>query len=224
VSSTGSNEHRDLIPFTLAQALLRNELPGLAAALGGGPMTPGQQAVLEGHLRLVTEHLVRQHEGENAFRWPGLNSRAAHAATLPEGLRTEHAAMSALVERVRNRALPRPERAAVMADLIEWVLAHNEQEERSVVPVPAVHITAEEQQTEAARSRAKIPLVEELRVLAMMQAAADPAEEARMLATLPEPTQQLLSDREAPALGRVHQVLSDVAARTVVRAPWASRR
>ena len=63
-----------------------------------------------------------------------------------------------------------------------------------------------------ARSRAKIPQADELRVLAMMLAAADEGEQARMLAPLPEFVVSAWSEHEAPALRQVHRVLADVAA------------
>ena len=64
-----------------------------------------------------------------------------------------------------------------------------------------------------ARSRAKIPQADELRVLAMMLAAADEDERSRMLAPLPDVVTTAWAEDEAPALTRVHKVLADVASR-----------
>ena len=100
-----------------------------------------------------------------------------------------------------------------MSRLSELVLAHLEEEDRSVVPLLAVHVTAEEQRKSMARSRAKIPQADELRVLAMMLAAADEDERARMLAPLPDVVVTAWTEHEAPALSRVHRVLADVAVR-----------
>jgi hypothetical protein len=92
-------------------------------------------------------------------------------------------------------------------------LAHLEVEDRSIVPLLAVHVTAEEQRGSMERSRAKIPQADELRVLAMMLAAADDDERTRMLAPLPNFVVDAWSDDEAPELTRVHQALAAVAAR-----------
>lgn len=202
----------DLIGFTLTHALLRNELPRLAAALAGGPMDAAQEAVLEDHLRLVSEHLVRHHEEEDDFHWPLLASRARGARRLLAMLETEHTEMDPLVDVVQDRCRDRSARSAAMTRLTELVLAHLEEEDRSVVPLLAVHVTRDEQLASMARSRSKIPADDELRVLAMMLAAGDEDERARMLAPLPEEVVTLWREAAAPGLTEVHSVLAQVAA------------
>ncbi len=206
-----TTDRADLIGFTLTHALLRNELPRLAAAFAGSRMTPEQEVIVEEQLRLVTDHLLRHHREEDEFHWPLLAARAPGAARLLALLEAEHAQMDPLVDRVRDHALSPPERSLALSRLSEVVLAHLEEEDRSVVPLLAVHITAEEQAGSMARSRAKIPPADELRVLAMMLAAADEGEQARMLAPLPDFVVSAWSEREAPALRRVHRVLAGVA-------------
>jgi hypothetical protein len=208
-----TDNRADLIGFVLTHSMLRNELPRLAAALAGGPMTGEEEAVVEDHLRLVTDHLLRHHQEEDEFHWPLLASRAPGAARLLALLETEHTEMDPLVDRVRNRDLTRVDRAAAMTRLSELVLAHLEEEDHSVVPLLAVHITAEEQLGSMARSRAKIPPADELRVLAMMLAAADEGERSRMLAPLPDFVVTACAEHETPALFRVHGVLADIAGR-----------
>jgi hypothetical protein len=207
------DDRADLIGFTLTHSMLRNELPRLAAALSGGPMTSTEEAVVEDQLRLVTDHLLRHHQEEDEFHWPLLASRAPGAARLLALLEAEHIEMDPLVVRVRADDLSRQERAAAMSKLVELVLGHLEEEDRSVVPLLAVHVTADEQLGSMARSRAKIPQVDELRVLAMMLAAADECEQARMLAPLPEVVVSAWRETEAPALRQVHRTLADVADR-----------
>jgi len=206
-----TTDRADLIGFTLTHALIRNELPRLAAAFAGSPLTPEQEVVVEEQLRLVTDHLLRHHQEEDEFHWPLLASRAPGAARLLAILDTEHTQMDPLVQRARDRGLSRLERSLALSRLNELVLAHLEEEDRSVVPLLAVHITAEEQLGSMARSRAKIPQADELRVLAMMLAAATEAEQSRMLAPLPDFIISAWSEHEAPALSRVHRVLADVA-------------
>jgi hypothetical protein len=210
-----TNSRADLIGFTLTHSLLRNELPRLAAALAGGPMTPEEEVVVEDHLRLVTDHLLRHHQEEDEFHWPLLAARAPGAARLLAVLEAEHTEMDPLVDLVRDRGLTCRERSEAMSRLSELVLAHLEEEDRSIVPLLAIHVTAEEQLGSMARSRAKIPQDDELRVLTMMLAPADEAERSRMLAPLPAFIVSAWSDVEAPALRQVHRVLADVAGRRV---------
>jgi hypothetical protein len=208
-----TTDRADLIGFTLTHSLLRNELPRLAAALAGGPMTPEEEIVVEDHLRLVTDHLLRHHQEEDEFHWPLLAARAPGAARLLAVLETEHTEMDPLVDLVRDRGLTRRERSEAMSRLSALVLAHLEEEDRSIVPLLAIHVTAEEQLGSMARSRAKIPQPDELRVLTMMLAPADEDERSRMLAPLPAFIVSAWSDVEAPALRQVHRVLADVAGR-----------
>jgi hemerythrin-like domain-containing protein len=208
-----TTERAELIGFVLTHSLLRNELPRLAAALAGGDMTSDEEVVVEDQLRLVTDHLLRHHQEEDEFHWPLLVSRAPGAARLLALLEAEHTEMDPLVDRVRDLARSRRDRAVAMSRLSELVLAHLEVEDRSVVPLLAVHVTAEEQRASMERSRAKIPRDDELRVLAMMLAAADEGERARMLAPLPDFVVSAWAEDEAPALTRLHRVLADVAGR-----------
>ena len=164
------SERADLIGFTLTHSLLRNELPRLAAAMAGRPTSATEEHVVEDHVRLVMDHLVRHHQEEDDFHWPLLVSRAPRAARLLALLEAEHSEMDQLVDGVRDRDLPRRTRAAAMSHLSELVLAHLEEEDRSVVPLLAMHVTAAEQRESMARSRGKIPKLDELRVLAMMLA------------------------------------------------------
>ena len=208
-----TTERADLIGFVLTHSLLRNELPRLAAALTGGPMTPKESVVIEEQLRLVTDHLLRHHQEEDEFHWPVLVSRAPGAARLLALLEAEHTEMDPLVDVVRDRRLSVGGGRPRCPSSSELVLAHLEVEDRSVVPLLAVHVTADEQRASMARSRAKIPQADELRVLAMMLAAADDDERSRMLAPLPDAVVSAWSEHEAPALNGVHRVLADVAGR-----------
>ena len=99
-------ERADLIGFTLTHALLRNELPRLAAAMAGRPTSPTEEHVVEGHLRLVMDHLMRHHYEEDEFHWPLLVSPRPRAARLLAMLEAEHTEMDQLVGGVRDRDLP----------------------------------------------------------------------------------------------------------------------
>ena len=67
-----------------------------------------------------------------------------------------------------------------------WFLLTSRRRTVASCPLLAMHVTAEEQLGSMARSRAKIPQEDELRVLTMMLAPADEGERSRMLAPLPE--------------------------------------
>ena len=151
-----TTDRADLIGFTLTHALLRNELPRLAAAFAGSRLTPEQEVVVEEQLRLVTDHLLRHHQEEDEFHWPLLASRAPVPPGCSPYWRPSTPQMDPLVQRARDRGLSRLERSLALSRLNELVLAHLEEEDRSVVPLLAVHITAEEQLGSMARSRAKI--------------------------------------------------------------------
>src|ERR1700712_5621030 len=128
---TDTTERADLIGFTLTHALLRKELPRLAAAFAGPTMTSEQDVIVEEHLRLVTDHLLRHHQEEDEFHWPLLASRAPGAARLLPLLGAEHTEMDPLVDRVRDCGLSRAERALALSRLSELVLGHLEEEDRS---------------------------------------------------------------------------------------------
>lgn len=203
----------EMLGFVLTHALLRNELPRLAAALAGGPMRAEEEPVLEEQLRLVTDHLHRHHQEEDEFLWPLLTSRAPGAGRLLALLEAEHTELDPLVDVARDRGFDRHDRASALSRLSELVLAHLEAEDRSVLPLLTVHVTTEEEREGMARSRAAIPKADELRVLAMLLAAADEAQRSQMLAPLPPVVVTGWSEREAPALRAVHRLLAQIAER-----------
>jgi hypothetical protein len=105
-----------------------------------------------------------------------------------------------------------PVRAAALSRLERLVHDHTAQEDLHVVPMLRRHITADAQAGSMARSRAKIPADDELRVLAIMLDAATPDERDRMLAPLPDFVIDLWQQHTAPALRSVHTHLAEAAA------------
>jgi hypothetical protein len=205
---TVTTDHADMIGFTLTHALFRNELPRLVAAFSGPVHPAADAAVIEDHLRLVTDHLIRHHQEEDEFHWPLLAARAPGVGRLLALLEREHVQMDPLIDDVRETTSAQSDRAAALTTLTELVLKHLAEEDRSIVPLLAVHITAEEQFGSMMRSRAKIPPSDELRVLAMMLDAADAAERTRMLAPLPQEVVELWQQAAAPELESAHRVLA----------------
>ena len=133
--------------------------------------------------------------------------------------------MDPLVERARDRGLSRPERALAVSRLTELVLAHLEEEDRSVVPLLAG--TSRPRSSWAAWHAAapRSRRADEARVLAMMLAAANEARaspDARP--GCPTPSPRPGPSREAPALHQVHRVMADVSGRHPSRnAPLSAR-
>jgi hypothetical protein len=202
-------DRADLIGFTLTHALFRNELPRLVEAFSVSRIGAPEQLVIEDHLRLVTDHLLRHHQEEDRFHWPALAERAPGAVPLLGLLEKEHEQMDPLMEAVRDQTSPRQQRAGHLQELSALVMAHLDEEDRSIVPLLAVHITEAEQSASMQHSRAAIPPADELRVLSMMLAAADEAEKTRMLTPLPSEVRQAWENEGAPALRRVHDVLAE---------------
>lgn len=201
----------ELIGFVLSHSAFRAELPLLSAAFAA-PMTPQVRDIAEDHLRLVTDHLLRHHEEEDTFHWPLLLARAPHASELLRRLEAEHVELDAAIAVARDRTAPIPVRAAALTRLERLVHDHTAQEDATVVPMLRRHITADEQAGSMARSRAKIPADDELRVLAIMLDAATPDERDRMLAPLPDFVIDLWQQHAAPALHAIHTHLANTAA------------
>jgi hypothetical protein len=157
--------------------------------------------------------LLGHHRDEEQFSWPLLAARAPRAARLLALLEAEHSGMHALIVQVRDRDVTRPVRSAAMSRLSEAVLAHLEEEDRSLFGLLAAHMTAADQRPGPAWSRATIPPADERRVLAMMLAVAGEDERARLFAASRDPVVAAWSGTEARALIEVHRVLAAVAAR-----------
>jgi hypothetical protein len=214
--TTNAEPRADLIGFTLTHKLFRNELPRLADAFAGALRGQVISPTVEDHLRLVTDHLLRHHQEEDEFHWPVLGVRAPEAVPQLNRLEAEHVDMDPLLEAARDRRRPITYRAGVLHELTDLVIAHLDEEDRTIVPLLERHITGPEQFQSMQRSRAKIPAADELRVLAMMLAPASADEGRRMLAPLPVEAVAAWRTQAGPALRAVHEELAataDIAAR-----------
>ena len=197
-----TTERAELIGFVLTHSLLRNELPRLGGRARRGTDDASRRRSSSRTTCgwspttcCVTTARRTSSTGRSSCR----EHRAQPGCSLSSRPSTPRWTRS--IDVVRDRQLSRGQRTRIaMARLSELVLAHLEVEDRSVVPLLAVHVTAEEQRGSMERSRAKIPPADELRVLAMMLAAADEDERARMLAPLPDSWWTAWSEQAAPAL------------------------
>lgn len=205
-STANTPDEPEFIGFVLSHKAFRAELPRLSSAFAI-PLDDVACALAEEHLRLVTDHLVQHHDEEDSFHWPLLQARAPEATELLRALESEHGELDAVLDTVCDRSVPRPARAEALALLDRRVAEHTTQEDDYVVPLLRRHITAEEQAASMARSRAKIPPDDELRVLALMLDAGALSERHRMLAPLPDEVVTLWREHAAPALAAVHAAL-----------------
>jgi hypothetical protein len=146
---------------------------------------------------------------------PGVLAESLVRLAAPGGARLGQAGVRGpeITGREQARGRPRPVRSAAMSRLSEAVLAHLEEEDRSLFGLLAAHMTAADQRPGPAWSRATIPPADERRVLAMMLAVAGEDERARLFAASRDPVVAAWSGTEARALIEVHRVLAAVAAR-----------
>ena len=196
----------EMIGFELTHAAFRNELPRLVAAFdnqAGDPVDP----ITEDHLRLVTDHLIRHHEEEETFHFRLLCQRDVTSVETVRQLQAQHETLRDLLAGARDVQRPRLARAVALRALVEVTIRHLDDEDSDVLPRFHSTITRREQADSMARSRAKIPAVDELRVLALMLAAASAQQLQRMLAILPDDAVHLWHTAAAPALNAVHDHL-----------------
>ena len=102
---TNVHNEPELIGFELTHSLLRAEIARLAGAFAAGP-EPADIALVEDHLRLVAEHLVRHHEEEDSFHWPLLARRAPEMAEILSQFEDEHATFDAQLVVVLDQDAP----------------------------------------------------------------------------------------------------------------------
>ncbi|MCU1361454.1 MAG: hemerythrin cation binding domain protein [Ilumatobacteraceae bacterium] len=215
MSNTQHNEP-EMIGFELTHATFRNELPRLAAAFDNDSDDP-VDPITEDHLRLVTEHLHRHHDEEETFHFRLLSERDDASADVLRQMEAQHETLQGLLSAACDVRRSRLVRAIALRTLVEATIRHLDTEDAEIVPKLRQTITADEQTDSMARSRAKIPAADELRVLALMLAAAGPQQLERMLAVLPGEVIERWRTDAAPALDAVHDHLD----RTAVAAPGA---
>jgi len=203
--TTARNEP-DMIGFELTHSLLRAEIARLAQAYLR-PIQDTDTELIEDHLRLVAEHLVRHHQEEDDFHWPLLARRAPELVELLAQLQSEHTTLDPQLRIVLDRAQPQLERSEALTQLTRTLTDHFDDEDRVVIPALRRHITADEQAGSMERSRRKIPAADELRVLSMMLDSATDEQRDRMLAVLPSDVIALWRAVGAPQLADTHSRL-----------------
>jgi len=196
----------DMIGFELTHSLLRAEIARLARAYAR-PIHEVDADLIEDHLRLVTQHLVRHHQEEDDFHWPLLARRAPELVEFLGQLRAEHATLDPQLHIILDRTRPQFERSEALTQLARTLCDHFDDEDRVVIPALRRHITADEQAGSMERSRRKIPATDELRVLSMMLDAAAADQRDRMLAVLPADVIALWREVGAPQLAEIHRRL-----------------
>jgi|GEM_PF-142015 len=159
-----------------------------------------------GHVRRaagVSEHadflmaaLHHHHETEDDLLWPLLLERARPQADLVKRMGRQHEAVADRLAHVRNglagwRSAPDEASgravSAAIADLTEQLVEHLDEEERSILPIAAAHLTLPEWQRIGEQSFAKFSTGQKLTALGLLLDAATPEEAASFLAGLPWP-------------------------------------
>lgn len=150
--ATPAVDVRDML--VVHTALLR-EFRLLSGAVRRVPVGAVRQAaVVDRHLGFVSDLLHHHHTGEDAHLWPPLRERLPQSAlALVEQAESQHAGIEAALERV-SRARPvwtaGADAAArdALADAVEELHAalaeHLDAEERTLLPLAAVHLSPRE--------------------------------------------------------------------------------
>ncbi len=178
--------------------LVRRELRLLADLAAWAPTDDAERiAELAGHADLIGRIVLHHHTTEREAVWPALRRTAAASAGLGAAL-DEWTARCARIDhmlrdvstaaRQWSVALTAPARdafASACRAVADAVAAQTAEEERSILPLIAAHLPAEEWAAIAASSRCELPAREQLLVLGLALEDACAGDRARVLEGLP---------------------------------------
>jgi hemerythrin-like domain-containing protein len=176
--------------FTLLPRLAREVAPGDTA----------RAAVLAAHARLVLKGLHGHHTGEDELLWPKLLERCPPDAELVERMEAQHEAVAAGIDRLgpaldRWEAEARPAVTEEVATAVERMAAalfeHLDEEERSILPIAARHVTQAEWDELGEHGLAGVSKKELPILMGAVAEEATPEETAHLMAKLPVPVRLL---------------------------------
>ncbi|MFI0449327.1 hemerythrin domain-containing protein [Actinomadura sp. 6N118] len=166
-------------------------------------VAPGDTArakVLADHFRGYRLGLHNHHEGEDELLWPPLLSRVDLGADIVLRMEAQHERVAASLTRL-DTAFPAwegaagaGERDAVVAALAEHravLIEHLDDEEATLLPLAAEHITEQEWASMGDHMVANTPKPLLLRLFGAVLEDADPAERALVLSALPAPVRAI---------------------------------
>ncbi|WUI02576.1 hemerythrin domain-containing protein [Spirillospora sp. NBC_00431] len=162
-------------------------------------VTPGDTArakVLAGHFRDYRLGLHNHHEGEDELLWPPLLSRVDLEADVVLRMQAQHERVAATLTRL-DAAVPAweagagaDERDTLVAALTEHravLLEHLDDEEATLLPLAAEHITEREWASLGDHLVRNTPKLTLLTLFGFVLEDASPAERAALLSVLPAP-------------------------------------
>jgi hemerythrin-like domain-containing protein len=162
-------------------------------------VAPGDTArakVIADHFRDYRLGLKNHHEGEDELLWPPLLSRVDLEADIVLRMEAQHERVAATLTRL-DAAVPaweatagadeRDTLVAVLADHRSVLLEHLDDEEATLLPLAAEHITEQEWAAQGDHLVANTPKLTLLTLFGLVLEDANPAERATLLSVLPAP-------------------------------------
>lgn len=183
-------------------ALLREFRLAPAAVRRVGDDDPRQRDRVDTHLDLLCSLMHHHHEGEDELLWPLLRERLdGDDAAMLDVVEAQHAGIDAALSRVNDArsawreaidATTSRRLASALEDLFGALRDHLEVEERSVLPLAAVHLDPAEWHAVGEAGAASVPKPSMPLVIGMFAYEADPAVLRDMLRAAPAPVRILV--------------------------------
>ena len=174
------------------------ELPELVRGLRPGDTTRAQ--LVAEAVQFMLMGLEAHHVSEDEFLWPRLAERTTQHAEAITRMEEQHDRLEELVTRVRGElealaADPRPslceQVAAQLTELGSVLTMHMDEEENTILPLAAEHLTVAEWEELGEISLAKLEKKHLLRAFSALMAVATPEEQRAILTKAPLPARVL---------------------------------
>lgn len=169
-------------------------LPGFVAAVPTGDVALAKRVAA--HASELVEILHHHHATEDELLWPRLLERVSMHSELVKRMQAQHERVAALLEQAQ-RLLPvwseraaadvREALSAVLGDISSALGEHLDEEERSILPLAAEHLSAGEWAEFGQRGFAAVPKNRRLVILGAILEEAAPDEAQRFLSHVPPP-------------------------------------
>ncbi|XUL92645.1 hemerythrin domain-containing protein [Streptomyces galilaeus] len=184
------------------------ELPDLVRGLRPGDTA--RAALVVDAVRFLLMGLEAHHVSEDEYLWPLLTARTGVRAEAVARMEEQHHRLEELVTEVRGAldalaAAPRPPLADRVADRLtelgSVLTAHMDEEENTILPLAAEHLSVAEWEELGEISLAKLDMKHLLRAFSALMAVATPEEQRTLLTKAPAPARLLwrLSGRRSHA-------------------------
>ncbi|WP_018331234.1 hemerythrin domain-containing protein [Actinomycetospora chiangmaiensis] len=196
VTRTPERPPVDVRDMLVVHTALLREFRLAPAAVGRVALGDRRRAAAVGkHLRLLCDLLHHHHQGEDELLWPPLRDRVPHAALARlEAAEAQHVEIDAALDRVAAArrtwtatvdAAGRDALVTTLSDLHGLLAEHLDLEERTLLPLAAVHLTEAEWAAVGEAGAAAVPKPVLPLVFGMFAYEGDPEVLATMLAAAP---------------------------------------